>query len=541
MLTRVKDDSWRSQAITLRSESPSLRRASLAVVLIGAFGLHLWAAYTRSQTLLEHDESISLLAAAGKSQEMGELEASSKSIAVVPAHEIKQWLTPSGTTVSDVRYSLAAHDRHPPLYFLILHAIERLGIESRTWLRLVGSLAIFLAAWFAARYIWPDASIGLQCLALAWLLASPVSLWIATELRQYGIVYLGIVISVAAIIRHWQAATGSRETIFLLVAAPAVLLWSQVASIIWVGVCLLLLIVPCFLKTSGAVRRFVWSLTISCVVLLPLGIRWLAYPTGLLLSAPVPPSQLSDRLLEPLFRSISAAWFTHPGRFEFTLVPSILGALSFVTVGAIGLTSRSVVHRRLTAAVLGWLVIWCLLIVAGRLPPQALMPKQLLAVIVCMFAILVREAQAGWKDRTGRIAIVFLLLSLATHPLGIIQLIHAKTSQAVLAADLSRADALLATAPQRGQFLPLIDALMPDATVIVGSSARLIQDWKKVEPALPADGLILAHIRSGNSGEALAELQSRLSEEYAEAVTLRDEKSRTLTAYRKRRSAITKP
>lgn len=514
---------------------------SMAVVLIGALGLHVWAACCRSQALLEHDESISLLAAAGKSQKLNELEAASRSIAIVPATEIKQWLTPSGAKATDVRYSLAAHDRHPPLYFLTLHALERLGVESRTWLRLVGTLAIFLAAWFAARYIWPDASIGLQCLALVWLVASPVSLWIATELRQYGFVYLGIVISVAAIIRHWQAAIGSRETIFLLTAAPAILLWSQVASVIWVGICLVLIIAPCFSKTPGAVRRVVWSLTISFVVLLPLGIRWLAYPTGLMLATPIPLSQLPGRLLEPLFRAIGAAWFIHPGRFEFTLVPSILGALSFATLVVMGLMSRTVVHRRLTAAVLGWLVIWCLLVAVGRLPPQALMSKQLLAVIVCMFAVLVREAQAGWKDRRGRFAIAFLSLSLATHPLGIIQLIHGKTSQALLVAELNHADALLVTAPQRGHFLPLVDALRPDATIIVGGSARLIQDWKKVEPVLPAGGLILAHIRSGNSGDALEELQSRLSEEYAEAATLRDEKSRTLTAYRYRRSAMTKP
>lgn len=514
---------------------------SMAVVLIGALGLHVWVAYCRSQALLEHDESISLLAAAGKSQKISELEAASKSIAITPAAEIKDWLTPAGTKVSDVRYSLAAHDRHPPLYFLILHALERLGIDSRTCLRLVGSLAIFLAAWFGSRYIWPDASTGLQCLALVWLLASPVSLWIATELRQYGIVYLGIVISIAAIVRHWQAAVGSRETIFLLTAAPAVLLWSQIASIIWVGICVLLILAPCFAKTPGAVRRVVWSLTISAVVLSPLGIRWLAQPSGLLLATPISLGRLSERLLEPLFRSIGAAWFTHPGRFEFTLVPSILGALSFAAFGFVGLSSRSVVHRRLTTAVLGWLVIWCILVGAGRIPPQALMSKHLLAVIVCMFAILVREAQAGWNDRTGRFAIVFLALSVATQPLGVIQLIHGKTSQAPLVAELHEADAILVTAPQRGHFLPLIDVMRPDSTVMVGASARVVQDWKRVEPFLPPDGLILAHIRSGNSGDAIAKLESKFNEEYSEAVPLRDEKSRNLTAYRHRRTATTKP
>lgn len=513
----------------------------MAVVLIGALGLHLWAAHCRSQALLEHDESISLLAAAGKSQKINELEAASKSIAIIPAAEIKDWLTPAGTKVSDVRYSLAAHDRHPPLYFLILHALERLGVESRTWLRLVGSLAIFLAAWFACRYLWPDASVGLQCLALVWLLASPVSLWIATELRQYGIVYLGVVISIAAIVRHWQAATGSRETIFLLTAAPAVLLWSQIASIIWVGICVLLILAPCFSKTPDAVRRVVWSLTISLVVLLPLTIKWLSVPTGLFLAPPIPLSQLSSRLLEPLFRSFGAAWLTHPGRFEFTLVPSIFGALSFAALAIVGLMSQSVVHRRLTAAILGWLVIWCALTATGRFPIQALMPKQLLPVIFCMFAIFVREAQAGWKNRTGRFAIVFLSLSIATQPLGVIQLIHGKSSQAPLVAELHAADAILVTVPQRGHFLPLIDAMRPESTVMVGASARVVQDWKRVEPLLPTDNFILAHIRSGNSGDAIAELESKFNEEYSEAVPLRDEKSRNLTAYRHRRTATTKP
>lgn len=490
---------------------------------------------------MEHDESISLLAAAGKSQKISELEDASKAIAICRASEIQDWLRPTGTKVSDVRYSLAAHDRHPPLYFLILHALQRVGVESRTWLRLIGTLALFLGAWFGSRYIWPDASTTLRCIALVWILAAPVSLETATEIRQYGIIFLGVLISVAAVLCHLEGSTNSRENIFLLVAAPAVLLWSQIASIVWVAVCVMLAIVPCLLRVSGAIRRIVWALTFSLVVLLPLCIRWLAYPSGLMTGPVIAWTAIPSQLLEPMCRSIARAWFSHPGRIQFTLIPAAIGAGALVVVSSLGFLSRSRSLRWLTLGMLGWLTVWCVLLAMGRIPPQALMSKQLLPVIVCMFAIVIREAQAGWKDRAGRIAIVLLLISVVSHPLGIIRLIDGKASQAALISELHKSDALLATAPQRGHLLPLIDVLRPDAMVIVGGSARVLQDWNKVAPVLPLGDLVLAHIRSGESGKAIGELRTRLNSEYSEAEKLRDEKSRTLTAYRSLRLATTEP
>lgn len=509
-------------------------------MLLGALALHLWTAAARSRALLEHDESISLLAAAGKSQKINELEGLAKSIAILPAAEIQDWLRPSGTRMSDVRYSLAAHDRHPPLYFLLLHGLQRAGLDSRMFLRLIGTVALFMAGWFAARNIWPKAPLWLGLLAMAWLLASPVSLDVATELRQYGIIHLGVVIAVAAIICHWESL-GSRETIFLLVAAPALLLWTQIASIIWVAICLVLLIIPCFSKAPDAGRRVVWALTLSLVVLLPLGIRWFYYPTGMQLSPAMTFHELPSRLFEPLARGIARAWFTHPGRFEFTLIPAMAGALALLIFAFVGLTSRTPVNRALTIASLMWLVAWCILVRSGRLPPQALLSKQLLPVSVCMLAVFVREASSGWNNRNGRIAFVVLALSVLSHPLGVIRLIHGKQSQAGLTTALGQTDALMASAPQRGHFLPLVDVLRPDATVLVGTTSRAVQDWMRVAPVLPQGELVVAFIRSVEGTSAMDELNRRLSQEYSESKVLRDENARKLIAYRHRSPAASKP
>ena len=204
----------------------ALARVAFAIVALIAAIVHVRAAQMRTAGLLDHDEAISLLAAAGKSQRAARLydDQSAEPPVERTAGSIRDLLGLTGDTgFADVTASLRTYDIHPPLYFWSLHAIQRAGITNEACLRLFGSILLLAAAMIFDRLIWPDSNRLLRVLAFAVLLLSPTLIATAVELRHYAMLLPGFALSWAAVMQLSNPARRQGTTVGLIALAPMLL------------------------------------------------------------------------------------------------------------------------------------------------------------------------------------------------------------------------------------------------------------------------------------------------------------------------------
>jgi hypothetical protein len=149
-----------------------------------------------------------------------------------------------------------------------------------------------------------------------------------------------------------------------------------------------------------------------------------------------------------------------------------------------------------------WFVAWCVGLALEKIPGHAVAPKYMIAAALPLLTIMVRStATCGRRQRQAVLA--FLLLALATAPMGwLTTLPAAGIAPGMGFGPLIEADALLVDVPKRGQLLPIVAKLRPEATVIIATPETAIANWDEVETNLPRGALCLLEIDAENTGEA---------------------------------------
>jgi len=531
------------------SLSPGLRRlltphCLAAAAIIGlALLLHWRVAVGRSTRLLEHDEAISLLAAAGKSKQMGGLYAqlNQDCLQVIPAKDLQDLTRPTGQTgLADVLESLAGRDIHPPLYFVTLHWIQRLAVTSNVLLRLFGTCLFLAAAWATARWVWPDAPPHAKLMGLALILTTPALVGIATELRQYALVSLGTLFSFAALITYWEARRPILETIILMSLAPALLIWSQYGTAVWVAITLFLAAVRLFRGPPVCRKTFAGSVLIGIVLIVPLFL-WQSY--FLTVATRSAQGTVSLATLSEAASAISSgagqAWCSLPERWHDPTVWILVVVVVLIISGAIVLTRRAAIDQVLYCAAAAWAVVWVVWLACEKVPQHAVSPKHLAPLLFCPLVLLVRATASVNPPWMRRLATTLLAASLLTH-VGISAmrgLTERNPQRTVMA--LRSADCLLIDVPKRGYILPLVAQMKPEARVIIASPETAIAHWLEMNRLFPNEGLIVAEIDSCHGGRrapGAQEFFDRLSRTYRDVAALRKGPHRTITEFKNKLS-----
>ncbi len=517
------------------------RRYRLVVVLllVVVSVIHVCLAVRRSSSLLEHDEAISLLVAAGKSDRIQDLYANLDRLTYRPASELHHLLRPDhDTSAGDVVRSLSHNDIHPPLYFLILHGLATLAPDKILAFRLIGTLFFLVTGWLAMRWGWPRATPTARLLGLAWLFTTPVLMDVATELRQYSLVYLGVAISLAALIALWEEKQPVRHTVMFLALAPVVLLWTQYGTLVWIAVAFLAALTHLLL---GKWRR--WPIlaiaaSVSMVLVAPVLLWGKAVLSTHTATASDETGMAIGSAASTLARSLAEAWCSLPWALKNSPAPLIIAAFMFVMTAVFVWRHGRSVDRVLWCAAVGWCGVWMFLLAGGKIPPHAGEAKYLAPLVLVSACLVVRagsEARPLWMRRT---AIAVLAVSLTSHVLGIWQL-FAQPVDTRLVTALRSADCLVIDTPKRGYVLPLIAKMKPDALVAIGGARVTLEWWEALESRLPKGGLVLAEIdscRDGKRNPLSREVFDRFSARYLEVVSLREGPRRTITCFRHRRT-----
>lgn len=457
--------------------------------------VHVAAAAHRSTGLLEHDEAISLLTAAGQVPRWQELqEAGSGMVWSASAAELQALLRPAaGTTTSDVLHSLLRYDQHPPLYFLVLRGLLYLDRGSPFWARLFGTAAVLMAAWAANRWIWPHAAAGGRWLGLAWLAGAVVMVGAATELRQYAVVLLGTTLSVAAWILWWEGNAPRYRVVLLLTLAPVLLLWTHYAAVVWVAVGLAAL--PVGLGCTGwhRWRTPATALLMGSLFLSPLAMWRLQSTAELADVGNLPLADYWREAVLPLARAMQEAWLPLPWRWQTeTLSLGVTAALLLVWA-AVAAGGMPTADRILLAAALIWGAVWLLLLCRGQVPMHAVKAKYLAPLLVVPLVLLVRAVSAERPRWVRRTAIAVLLASVAANAAALRGVLGSRP-EAPLLAGLAGTRCLLTDSLSRGYVLPLVQKLSPDATVLVMPPGRAEDCWDEVWFRLPERGLTLVEV-----------------------------------------------
>jgi hypothetical protein len=496
-------------------------------VVIAAMGLHVRAAVLRSSGLLEHDESIALLAAAGKSKSAELFYESPDGVRTLRAGDVQSLLKPTGTGWRDVIASLESYDIHPPLYFWLLHGLQRLGIDSQVLLRLFGTLIAALGVWCANRYVWPDASGPGKLLGSIWLMACPACVEIATELRQYSLVYLGTMISIAAFLRAWEFRRDDRRAVWLLALSPVILLYSHFGAIVWIGpgFCLVL---PWIIANWSRSRSIMLAPGMLIVLALAPLMLWWHSAAGSVGPAPaIPLSQMMSEVFEPIGAGLGWAWLSWPARWA-AWRPELYAAVAIFWVCVVlARRVRARGDRMLFIMVFVWAACWTTLLAVGKIPPHAVSTKYLAPLVLVTLVLIVRGTQQIAASWMRRLALLVLGASLVTHVVGVRHIWQRSTSEP-LVRELGRADALIINSPRRGYLLPLAAAMKPDARIVIASPTAALARWEDLRKTFPTDGVLLVEVFQERTGPAL-KLFDRLRQTYGAAEPLRSERARLIT------------
>lgn len=550
----MHDSPEQTPGATGRVQRIALTAGTVAIALLG-FALHLHFARAKTNGLLEHDESISLLAAAGKSDRMAQLDAPRDRVTIMRASEIQSLMRPTGDTgFADVWRSVVQYDVHPPLYFWLLHGLERLGISSLTLLRMVGYLALLASAIVADRWIWPDASPWARLPAFGMLIVAPVFVDLATELRQYAVVLFGTVLTIAALVRlESREKRGPAIAVFGI--AAALLIWTHLGSAAWVMIALLSAICMAGRKSRRHVTPLIATgLAIGVAVLPLLLANWNPVVVGR--------AEANDASLMAAFdqgtkiaRSIAETFIWQPVRPDGSILNvSLTGTTldKWLSPGFVALTTISLavvvvwlsaakgsIERTLLVGGGVWSLAWLAGLALGKIPGHAAAPKYLAPMTLALLAIVVRATDSKLKMRR-RVAIGVLLASAATWPLG--WMMRRPESGVMPNRKLEpvrNAEALLVDRPKRGQLLPIVEKLPPDATVIIAPPEIAVAGWKEIEAALPEDRLVVLEI-DADRVPAVVKAARNVEFEKLEAIyggmnEFRRGSSRRMTEFRNRR------
>lgn len=510
----------------------------MTVLVAGALLLHWGVAERKSAGLLDHDEAITLLAAAGKSDRADALYLEMRDGPLVRrAKDLQELLRPSmEVTTVDVARSLSRRDIHPPLYFLILHGLSRLGVQSEVLWRLFGGLMLFIAAWAANRWIWPEASGLAKWLGTAWLLLTPAMVNIATELRQYALVYLGVVLSIAALLGLWEERKPVRHTLMLLALAPVILLWAQFGTIVWVAVCFSAVAMHTAARFRSRWKLAAGPVAAALLFLAPLLLRAPRIVAASRRPAAEPAADLYGGLVRPLSTGLVESWCWLPWTWRETVAPAVVVAVVIVGMAAMLWRRRRSADWLLLSAGVAWGAAWLMVLVLGRVPPHAVEPKQLAPLTLVPVCLLVRAASRAEGRWFCGITVAALVVSVGSLSWGVRQMLGPPRGAALLTA-LGEADCLMANAPKRGYLLPLAARMRPDALVIVASPQAALDQWPRTAEWLPRERLLLAEMgtydrRREVGAEQLAE---RLGRMYREVRVLREGPRRTVTEFNSRR------
>lgn len=519
-----------------RARSARRTRWAAALILAAALAAHVRYAQLRARGLLWHDEAISLLAAAGRSDDLHRLALRSDEIIALPAARLQSFLrADSNATARDVLHALARHDIHPPFYFLLLNGVQRLGLHANAPLRLLGSLALFAAAALAWRCVWRDAPGSARLLGLAWLLLTPASLSIATELRQYPWVQLGLVATFAAWAGTMHPDSG-RRSLLLAGAAAGLLLWCHYGSIVWLACFAPALLIATRVGARPAARQG-WA---SAAVLFALLVIPLAAWT---LTGRAAPSAVVEPIGEgltiagaavALLRGAAEAWWTVPSHWSGGMLPPLLAAASILLMSVI-IALRKTADRIVFGAILAWSIAWTALLAAGRIPAHAASAKQIAPLALGLLLLGVRACGDGpaWRRRIAPVALALPLLPLAWGTLSLLRGSPPTPAQTCLAS----ADALLVRTPKRGHVLPLIDALRPGARVILAEPDVALRDLDHLRSLLPPGRLAWVEVDArpgGQRGENARTLFDRLRNEYVDCREVASGPSRIITEFHHR-------
>lgn len=513
---------------------PASTRIVFAIVAMIAAFVHVRAAQVRSSGLLDHDEAISLLAAAGKSDQALLLygDQSADPPVVRSAAALQSLLQPTGETgFADVLVSLRDRDIHPPLYFWLLHAAQRCGVHSEMWLRLLGSMMLLLSAVIMDRGVWPQSRVVLRLLAFATLLLSPTLIATAIELRQYALLFLGISVSLAAIVRCSDSTNTPGLNAVLIGIAPSLLIWTHLGSAIWIAIWgATLLVVGGF--AGPAPRK-------SLVVGIPLAALLAALLAFLLRGSwgdRVHPGFEVTSLASAAFHVLANAvrpLVSMPWQWQGSWI-AVLPMFAAIAL-AIGLMVRrpTRVDLGLLAASLLWLIAWIGLLAAGKLPPHAIGTKYLLAPALALLAVLIRSCRPETPSMTAGFVIVVAWCCLLTHLAGLPSVLRTP-GDATIAAQLRDVRTVFVNDPKRGYLLPIVDKLPADAKLCIMRPLRMPSELASIaEPLLVVEVKPLPGYPSSDEAERLNEF---LSSQHERREVLADGPRRRLTLYRHRRS-----
>ncbi|MBI5764670.1 MAG: hypothetical protein HZA51_14235 [Planctomycetes bacterium] len=503
-----------------------------ALLLAVAVAVHGHVSASRSQTLLEHDEAISLMAAAGKSHLAHQLYQRSDSPRVSSAGELQHFMQYTGTTgFWDVLRSLANYDIHPPFYFLLLQGAERLGITSHTLLRLFGLIIMSAAAWVGHRYVWPDAAPPARALAAAWLLLSPTCIELATQLRQYPLVWLGTMLSLAGLVRLTKDTNQPAPSAVLIGAGPLVLLASHFGTAVWIVILVLCGAWIVRIQSSRMRQPFIVAVAGALVLASPLLYWWWKYAGDIGAAPSIPPARWWNEILRPMFDSLGHAWASWPNRWDDTGLGPVVGIGIAVIAGVLAVRRRATLESILGFAIVAWVASWMALLAAGKMPAHAVMPKYLAPLMLGVLTIIVRSTARTLAPRMRTMALTLLLAAMLSHGFGMRQALARPKAEPLMDA-LARCECLLINVPKRGFVLPLVAPMHSSARVIVATPEQALRDWSAMETLLPTNDVLAVEVMQEPSAEA-RELANRLKRKYEYADRLRDEPARVMTWYRR--------
>lgn len=455
-----------------RTSAPT--RIAFVVIACIAIVVHVRAARMRSAGLLEHDEAISLLAAAGASRQAAALYAGHLSPVAHSAESLQKLLRPTGDSgFAGVVSALRNFDIHPPLYFWLLHVAERVGVRSTTLLRMMGSLFLLVAAIVFDRLVWPLSNRLIRVLAFALILLSPSLVEAATELRQYALLLPAVAISIAALVRLSETSTRWGLTVAMIAIAPVLLLWTHFGAIVWLAIWTLLLAVLAWRsrrpqRLAVAIGLAVAALCIAPLVFIYAGV--LAQRSAVTHGGALSPVTAAYDVLAGSAQLLVAM----PWSIRTTWV-AIAPTLAAFAIAAWLIRRRPFADKLLLAAAAIWMIAWMELLSLGKLPPHAVQPKYLVVPALAGLAVMMRCCTPSVGRAKQHIVTIgmggMLLLNVIELPGAL-----ARPKNAHVANALHGVQTVVVNEPKRGYLFPIVNELPPTARVYIGQPMRLLHD-----------------------------------------------------------------